>query len=230
MDIIKSFFVEEDLKNLLGWLGVNYKKAMKNRILISLVIVIAIIFLGVYFKNTYMMVFSIVLGIAYYKYQYYSVKNRKKKIIALKRRMFPAFVKKMLILIRTNNVYNSLIKMIEYTDNPIKKYLEELIEDIKEDKSMKPFNKFANQMESIEAYQIMAMLFTFSEHAMNKKHLVSLETKVSLLYDSEIDEIIESKKRLLWLFPNITILTMLAMVFSIAIYMFVSILSEVSLG
>lgn len=31
-DRIKSFFVENDLKVLLGWLGINYKKAMKNRI------------------------------------------------------------------------------------------------------------------------------------------------------------------------------------------------------
>jgi Flp pilus assembly protein TadB len=203
---------------------------MKNRFLISFIVTLAVAFLGFYFKNIYVMISSVIIGILYYKYQYFSIKNKKKKIIALKRRMFPAFVKKMLILIRTNNIYNALIKMVEYTDDPIKKYLNELIEDIKEDKSMKPFNKFANQMEFIEAYQIMAMLYTFSEHAMNKKHLVSLEVMISQLYDSEIDEIIESKKRLLWLFPNVTIITMLVMVFSIAIYMFTSILSEVTLG
>jgi hypothetical protein len=230
MDIIKSFFIEEDLKNILGWLGINYKKAMKNRILMSLVIALTVAFLGLYFKNNYAIIFSIVIGLLYYKYQYFSIKNKKKKIIALKRRMFPAFVKKMLILIRTNNIYNALIKMVEYTDDPIKKYLNELIDEIKEDKSMKPFTKFANQMEFIEAFQIMAMLYTFSEHAMNKKHLVSLEVMISQLYDSEIDEMIESKKRLLWLFPNVTILTMLAMVFSIAIYMFTSILSEATFG
>ncbi len=230
MDIIKSFFIEEDLKNLLGWLGINYKKAMRNRFFISLIVTLSVAFLGFYFKNIYVQMCSVIVGVSYYKYQYFSIKNKKKNDIDIKRRMFPSFVKKMLILIRTNNIYNALIKMIEYTDDPIKKYLNELIEDIKEDKSMKPFNKFANQMEFIEAYQIMAMLYTFSEHAMNKKHLVSLEVMISQLYDSEINEIIESKKRLLWLFPNVTIITMLVMVFSIAIYMFTSILSEVALG
>ena len=50
MDIIKSFFIEEDLKNLLGWLGINYKKAMKNRFLISFIVTLAVAFLGFYFK------------------------------------------------------------------------------------------------------------------------------------------------------------------------------------
>ena len=85
-------------------------------------------------------------------------------------------------------------------------------------------------MEFIEAYQIMAVLYTFSEHAMSKKHLVSLETMISHLYDNEIDEVIEGKKRMLWLYPNFCIIGMLVLVFSLAVFMFISIMSEVNLG
>ena len=85
-------------------------------------------------------------------------------------------------------------------------------------------------MEFIEAYQIMAVLYTFSEHAMSKKHLISLETMISHLYDNEIDEIVENKKRMLWLYPNFCIISMLFLVFSLAIFMFISIMSEVNLG
>lgn len=230
MRIIRNFFIEEDLKIILGWLGIDYKKAMNNRIILSCFFACITIFLGLYFKNIYILVGSIFVGIGYYKYQYFSVKKKKNKQIALKRRMFPSFVKKMLILIRTNNVYTSFIKMVDYTDEPIKKYLLELIEEIKEDKSIKPFNNFASKMEFIEAYQIMAMLYTFSEHAMSKKHLVSLESMISHLYDNEIDEVIENKKRMLWLYPNFCIVAMLILVFSLAVFMFISIMSEVNLG
>ena len=230
MNIIRNFFIEEDLKSILAWLGINYKKAMKNRIILSCFFAFLTLFLGYYFKNIYIMLGSIFVGLGYYKFQYLSVKKRKNKQIALKRRMFPAFVKKILILIRTNNVYTSFVKMVEYTDKPIKKYLLELIEEIKNDKSIKPFNNFADKMEFIEAYQIMAMLYTFSEHAMSKKHLVSLETMISNLYDNEIDEIIEEKKRMLWLYPNFCIIAMLFLVFSLAIFMFISIMGQVSLG
>ena len=120
--------------------------------------------------------------------------------------------------------------MVYYTDEQIKKYLLELIDDIKDDKSMTPFNKFASKMEFIEAYQIMAMLYTFSEHAMSKKHLVSLETMISHLYDNEIDEVIENKKRMLWIYPNFCIVAMLILVFTLAVFMFVSIMGEVNLG
>lgn len=230
MNIIRNFFIEEDLKSILAWLGINYKKAMKNRIILSCFFAFLTLFLGYYFKNIYIMLGSVFVGLGYYKFQYLSVKKRKNKQIALKRRMFPAFVKKILILIRTNNVYTSFVKMVEYTDEPIKKYLLELIEEIKKDKSIKPFNNFADKMEFIEAYQIMAMLYTFSEHAMSKKHLVSLETMISSLYDNEIDEIIEEKKRMLWLYPNFCIIAMLVLVFSLAIFMFISIMGQVSLG
>lgn len=229
IDTIKNFFIEEDLENILGWLGINYKKAQKNRVILSVFFCILTICIGIYTKIYYLILLGFLIGFAVYKYQYFSVKKRKKKIIALKKRMFPSFVKKMLILIRTNNIYNAFIKMIDYTDDPIRGYLIELVEEIKEDKTIKPYNNFAQKMEFIEAYQIMAMLYTFSEHAMNKKHLISLETMISHLYDNEIDEMIESKKRALWLYPNFTILTMLAIVFALAIYMFISIMGSVSL-
>ena len=35
MKLVKNFFVEEDLKIILAWLGIDYKKAMKNRIILS---------------------------------------------------------------------------------------------------------------------------------------------------------------------------------------------------
>ena len=230
MNIIKHFFIEDDLVEILGWLGIDYKKSMNNRIILSCFICMLMSFLGVYYNSIYFIIAGLIIGILYYKYQYFSVKKKRGKMVALKRRMFPSFVKKILILIRTNNVYTSLIKMLDYTDDPIRGYLIELIENIKEDKTIKPFNDFADKMEFIEAFQIMSMLYTFSEHTMSRKHLISLETMISHLYDNEIDEVVESKKRNLWLYPNFCIMGMLALVFSLAIFMFISIMSEVNLS
>ena len=227
---IKSFFIEEDLEILLGWLGINYKKAMKNRIKNSIIITIIIVVLGLLSKNIMILSSSILLGMAYYKYQYYSTKNKRKKLIALKKRMFPSFVKKLLILLRTNNIYISLNKMVNFVDEPIKKYLIQLIKEIDEDKSVKPYINFANNMEFMEAYQIMVMLYSFTEKSMSKYHLKSLENMIFQLYNNEIDEVIESKKRMMWMYPNFTILTMMAMIFSLAIYMFVDMMSGVSFG
>lgn len=230
MDTIKNFFIEDDLKTILGWLGINYKKAMKNRIILSFFFALCTLFLGYYFKSIYIMVASLFVGLGYYKYQYISVKKKKKNLMAIKRRMFPSFVKKVLILIRTNNVYTSLVKMVDYTDEPIKQYLLDMIEDIKKDKSIKPFNDFAKKLEFREAEQTMCMLYTFQEHAMSKKHLYSLESNISKLYDNEVDEIVENKKRMLWLYPNFCIIGMLAVVFALAIFMFINIMSGVNLG
>lgn len=225
---LKDFFVEKDLKLLLGWFGIEYKIALKSRISKALIVTILVFIFGILNSNVNTIMSSFLIGVFYYKYQYTQLKNKKKNIVTLKRRMFPSFVKKLLILLRTNNIYNALLKMRNYSDEPIKKYLEQLIKEIDNDKTVKPFTNFANNMEFIEAYQVMTMLYTFSEHSMNRKHLVSLENMISQLYENEIDEYIEQKKRLLWLYPNFTIMTMLVMIFSLAIYMFVSIFSQVT--
>ena len=48
------------------------------------------------------------------------------------------------------------------------------------------------------------------------------------LYNNEIDVVIESKKRLMWMYPNFTILTMMALIFALAIFMLFDTLKGVS--
>ena len=228
--MIKKILIEDDLETLLGWFGYDYDKSLKKRIkstvLISLVLSVFIFAI----ENYNLIIPAIILVLLFYKNQYWQLKRTKKSTDELKRRMFPSFIKKLLILMRTNNIYTSLLKMKDYTNEPIKGYLLELIEEVNNDKGSDPYVKFANKMGFIEAYQVMIMLYSFAEHSKNKKHLISLEKMISQLYENEIDETIESKKRLLWLYPNYIILTMLAFVFSLAIYMFISIFSEMGLS
>ena len=62
-------------------------------------------------------------------------------------------------------------------------------------------------------------------------NLESDEMKKTTQTETEtIDEIVEEKKRMLWLYPNFSIIAMLILVFSLAIYMFGSILGEVNLS
>lgn len=225
---IKSFFIEEDLSILLGWLGINYKKAMKNRIKNSLIVFVLVLLVGILLKNIYIILSSIFIALGYYKFQYYSTKKKRKNLISLKKRMFPSLVKKLLILLRTNNIYVSLTKLLEFTDEPIKKHLIQLIDEIDSDKSERPFINFANNMEFIEAYQVMIMLYTFSEKTKSKRHLSNLENMIVQLYNNELDDVMESKKRMMWMYPNYTILTMMALIFSLAVFMLFDVMNGVS--
>ena len=225
---IRNFFIEDDLEVLLGWLGINYKKAMKNRIRNSIIVFLILLVLGILTKKLLIVLLSFVIGLSYYKYQYYLTKKNKKKLIDLKRRMFPNFVKKLLILLRTNNIYVSLNKLLDFTDEPIKTHLVKLIKEIDDDKSINPYINFANDMEFIEAYQVMIMLYTFSEKTKSKNHLANLENMIFQLYNNEILDIIESKKRMLWMYPNYTILTMMALIFALAGFMLFDVLNGVS--
>lgn len=229
-DKIKSFFIEKDLKIYLENFNLNYKKYMKNRILQSLMIIVIVIIFTLILKSPKILILAIPLSILIYKYKYISLIKYKKNQIIMKKRMFPIFVKEILLLVRTNNIYNALKKEIEYTPEPIKTYLIELIEDIDKDKSKKPFDKFADKMEFEQASLVMSMLYTFNEYALNRDHLKSLELLISQLYNNEIEEYIENKKKNLWIYSNYTILTMLAFTFGLGIFMFVEILGKVNLG
>lgn len=228
MNVLKSFFIEEDLFVSLGWLGLDYKKSLKNRIFKSLYLCIMILILGIIFSNIYLCVFSFPIALIYYKYMYYQIKKNRMAQILIKKRMFPSFVKKILILLRTNNIYISLKIMTEFTDEPYKSFLLELIEDIDFDKGITPYLNFSKKLEFDEATQIMLMIYTFTNMTKSNKHLVSLDSLITKLYDNELDEAIESKKRMLWIYPNYTIITMLALIFSLAIYMFIDVLTKVS--
>lgn len=83
-------------------------------------------------------------------------------------------------------------------------------------------------MEFVEAYQVMIMLYTFSEKSTSKSHLSSLEAMIFQLYNNEIDDVIERKKRLMWMYPNFTILTMMSMIFALSIFMLLDVVKGVS--
>lgn len=228
-EVLRGFFIEEDLKELTDWLGLNYNQAIKRRFLQSIIFIPLAILVYIFLNNIYLAVGVALLSIIYYKYQYFQIKYKRSNVIAIKRRMFPNFIKIILLLLRTNNIYQSLNIAIDYVDEPIKRYLKELIKDIDNDKSIKPYQTFARKMEFGEAYQIMNMLYIFNEHGQDEKHLAQLEQVISELSANEIDEIVERKKRNLWIYPNITIITMLVIIFGLAAYMFTSILSDVLL-
>lgn len=226
-ELFKSIFIEDDLKQLTDWLGLNYNEAIKKRFTQSLLFIPLALIVYIAFGSIFLSVIIALFSVFYYKLQYFQIKYKKSNVIAIKRRMFPSFVKKILLLLRTNNIYQSLCEVTKYVDEPIKTYVIELIEEIDKDKSIKPYQHFANKMEFGEAHQIMNMLYIFNEHSTDERHLAQLEEVISALSANEIDEMIERKKRNLWIYPNITILTMLAIVFGLAAYMFVSVLSDV---
>ena len=226
-ELIKSILIEDDLKQLIDWLGLNYNQAIKKRFTQSFLFIPLALTVYIATGNIFISTIIALFSVFYYKLQYFQVKYKKSNVIAIKRRMFPSFVKKLLLLLRTNNIYKSLCLATQYVDEPIKTYLLELIEEIDKDKSIKPYQHFAAKMEFGEANQIMNMLYIFNEHSTDERHLQQLEEVISALSANEIDEIIERRKRSLWIYPNITILTMLAVVFGLAAYMFVSVLSDV---
>ncbi len=78
LEKIKIFFIEEDLEVLLGWLGINYKKAIKNRIKNSVFIFIFILIVSLLFKKIYLFALAFVAALLYYKLQYYMTKNKKR--------------------------------------------------------------------------------------------------------------------------------------------------------
>lgn len=228
-EFLRHFFIEDDLKQLTDWLGLNYIQAIKRRFLQSMLFIPLAILTYILLGNVFIAVGVALLSVFYYKYQYIQIKYKKSNVITIKRRMFPGFVKKIALLLRTNNIYNSLVLCVDYVDEPIKTYLKELIAEIDKDKSITPYKNFARKMEFSEAHQIMNMLYIFNEHGQDEKQLDDLEEVISALSANEIDEMIEKKKRNLWIYPNITILTMLVIIFGLAAYMFTSVLGEILL-
>lgn len=228
MNKIKNIFIEKDLKYNLERCNLNYKKFQRIRIFQS-VFILVLMSLLIYNIDYRFIFISVILSFITYKYKYFELLKNIQKIKKIKRRMFPLFIKDILLFLKTNNVYNSLKKELEYSNEPIKKHLENLILDIEEDKTIIPYQTFARNMEFKEAELVMSMLFTFSEYSLKSENLKSLEILIDKLYENEIEAFVENKKKHLFLYSNYTILLMVSFTFGLAAFMFLEILGKVNL-
>lgn len=219
--------MEKDLKDLTSNLNINYNLFKRNRIIET--VIMLFISITLFLINDIFFICIFLLPYLVYKGKYNNLVKNKNNLIKMNQKLFPFFIKDLLILLKTNNVYNSLKEELNFIGEPYKTYITNLLNEMDSDKSKKPFDNFAAKLGFNEANLVMNTLYTFQEYSISKEHLENLDLLVEQLYNNMINQAIEEKKRYNFLYSNALILTCLLFTFSFGVYMFLNILNEVSI-
>ena len=185
-------------KSLLAYLDLDYKKEIRNIILITLALLIiniaSFLFLKQMFLSLIFLIFSVVI-IYLYISRYSSLKT---KLIKERKEELISIISYFEIFILNNyNVYNSIQSLLPYCSGWMSDKISSLLEKIDEDKSVVPFIEFSKEFDDpiienllISIYQMIEegentnglTQFSFLFKEINKKHQEeNLEKKISSL-------------------------------------------------
>lgn len=191
-----EFLTEKNKSIYFDYFGVNEKKFFGNRVLLTIVLLAAYLFLTYSFNNWWLLIgipFVMLIG---FKLPYLRLMSLKEKDDIIKQYVFPTFLRYFISLIETKgNVYQTLKSIVPYLDNPIKAELERLITKIdrKNVSNRDAFMEFAEYIGSGEALMIMSMIYEFNEEGIRKDDLKELENIIEQLQENKTNELIEYK-------------------------------------
>jgi len=176
--------------------GISHKKFNKNRVVMAaLFTVIAVLLINMFAKPVYFISVPFI-GFLGYKWPYIDLKNRKKRIDAIKQYAFPNFLRYFISLLDTQgNVYQTLKTTVAYVQEPIKGHLEKLIQDIDDNNvsDRKAFMDFASEMGSGDAILVMSIIHDFHAEGIIKENIKELEDNIIRLQENKVNELIEIK-------------------------------------
>lgn len=183
MESFFDFFVEKDFKFILEHLGEdNIKKVIHKRIKKSIgATFIICLVLNKDISINYL-IFYFILGILFYKLQYYLIKKKYEKKLLEADERFPYYLNNLCILIQNNSVPVALNKSIDVAPRLFKKDLEILVSDIHigHKKGLIPYLEFNNKFKQVkDLNRVVKTLFNISNASTSKEKMVMSLAKIT---------------------------------------------------
>lgn len=190
--------MKNKLKETIEFVGLIYKKEMLKLLLINILGLIATALLYFFLKNimiTILIFSSFVLLDYFFISGYYS---KKKSILKERENELIALISYFDVYIRNNNnVYQSFKLIIPYCSNWMKKQVEELINEIDDDKTVQPFINFAHLFNNISIQSLMLSIYQMVEQGESHEQLTHFDVIFDEISKNRNNEMIEQKKQAL---------------------------------
>jgi len=165
------------LKNRIERLGFSYRKEVG----VYLTLIIIVLFLGVcgfafLKKEIYLLLGLMVMGVVtILYYQRYVLKE-----IEIKKHRINDFINYFsflrIYILNGESVYTAIIKTLDFADESLKPYVEDLISQINEDKSINPYMKFAKNFDNKLVDEIMISVYEMVDNGSNLSYINQFTT------------------------------------------------------
>jgi len=165
------------LKNRIERLGFSYRKEVG----VYLTLIIIVLFLGVcgfafLKKEIYLLLGLMVMGVVtILYYQRYVLKE-----IEIKKHRINDFINYFsflrIYILNGESVYTAITKTLDFADESLKPYVEDLISQINEDKSINPYMKFAKNFDNKLVDEIMISVYEMVDNGSNLSYINQFTT------------------------------------------------------
>ena len=184
----------QKIKQNIEFLGLSFKKELRNFIIVNLTLIllsIAIYFLSRQITYSLVMIVLLILFSILYVTRYSSMVD---KINAKNIEEFTNLFSYFRIYVRNGlSVYSALQEITHFANSSLSKMLKELLKEIDSDKSVQPFIKFGKNFNEIIIEEMMLSIYQMIDDGVDSDYLVQFE----LIFDKFSENIYQNslKKR-----------------------------------
>ena len=182
--------------DLLDFIGAN-KQVETIKLLVINLVIIAGTGAAVYFLKNLMYIFVGLIGLAVADYLLISsYTNRKKEIIKERDNELITVIGYFEFFISNSyNVYQAFQALIPYSSSWMEEQIQYLLNEIDNDKSVKPFISFANRFVNKVAGNVMLSIYQMVEEGENSMHMLQFDALFQQLSKNHNQELIDDKER-----------------------------------
>ena len=184
------------LKNNIEYLGLSYKKEILKIILLNIIIIALVV--GAYFLFDQPSVFAViaVIGLFLDYFLISSYSSKKNRLLRNREDEFVAIISYFKIFISNrNNVYHSLECLKPYASEWMSNEIQNLLEDIDIDKSVKPFVKFASNFNSPTIENVMIAIYQMVDEGESENRLTQFTFTFEQFSKEHKNQLIDSKQK-----------------------------------
>lgn len=197
-DVYEKFclsLAENNLESLLDQAlsDKNVLQFQKRRISLILILLPLIIFNIIMIGSVQIILVSVFLIVGLYFYPLYNLKNQTKYLALKNDILFPNYVKILITLLRTNTVYNSFSESMMYVNPHMQRLIKKLLIQIDQDNGIEPYLNFAKNFNSINATNIMTMIYYYNQESGNTDYLSTITKTNEKLKNNQLKELVEKK-------------------------------------
>lgn len=196
---------------------------MKKKTMVSILVVI-ISLIVTYFLNNIIYGLIILGGYTLYLVTMSNYENKKKiYIFKEKEYEFSNLLSYLLVFLENNfNVYQSLQIAMNYCKEILREDIEVLLNEIDLDKTIIPYQNFANKFDSTIVYQVVMMIYQLDINGYDAKYLNNFPSLIDNLKQARIENIINARKMNMSFMTVIPIVALMMVVFSLVFFILIN--------
>lgn len=187
---------ENKLKDLIEFVGLDYRKEILKMAAVLLVSIICGAVLFIFLKQIMLLVIMVIIGLLFVYLMISNYSSRKMHILKERDDELISIINYFRTFINNhNNVYQSFKKLLLYSSDWMKDKLERFIGDIDIDKSVKPFIDFANNFEFGIAKNLMLSIYQMVDEGEDNLHLMQFDSLFISLSETHMEELRNKKDK-----------------------------------